>query len=85
MCAICAVNDIGGGARKAAKLWNKNLSSKSELTVSTNAFHTTILFLFSRHQIPTNSVAPFATYKPTQPTIPPIALTKGYRSKRPPF
>ena len=54
--------------RKAAKHLNKNLSSKSALlisTVSTSAFHFTNLFLFSRHHIPTNSVAPFSAYKPT--------------------
>ena len=48
--------------RKAAKLLNKNFALKSALlirTVSTNALHSTYLFLFSRHYIPTNSVAPF--------------------------
>ena len=53
---------------KAAKFKNKNLSSKSALlipTVSTSAFHSTNLFLCSRHRIPTNSVAPFSAYKPT--------------------
>ena len=30
-----------------------------------SAFHLTNLFLFSRHHIPTNSVAPFSAYKPT--------------------
>ena len=34
-------------------------------TVSTNAFHSTNLFLFSRHHIPTNSVASFSAYKLT--------------------
>ena len=55
-------------ARKAAKHQNKNLSSKSTLlipTVSTSASHSTNLFLFSRHHIPTNNVAPLSTYKPT--------------------
>ena len=53
---------------KAAKLQNKNLSSKSALlipTLSATVFHSTNLFLFSRHHIPTNSVAPFSAYKPT--------------------
>ena len=57
-------NDV----RKAAKFKNKNLSSKSALlilTVSTSAFHSTNLFLCSRHRIPTNNVAPFSAYKPT--------------------
>ena len=30
-----------------------------------SAFHLTNLFLFSRHHIPTDSVAPFSAYKPT--------------------
>ena len=30
-----------------------------------SAFHFTNLFLFSRHHIHTNSVAPFSAYKPT--------------------
>ena len=67
-------------ARKAAQHQNKNLSSKSALlipTLSTSAFHSTNLFLFSRHHIPTISVTPFSEYKPTKPTTPPIALTKG--------
>ena len=75
-------------ARKAAQHQNKNLSSKSALlipTLSTSAFHSTNLFLFSGHHIPTNSVTPFSDYKPTQPTTPPIALTKGLRSKRQPL
>ena len=53
--------------RKATKHLNKNLSSKSALlisTVSTSAFQFTNL-IFSRHHIPTNSVAPFSAYKPT--------------------
>ena len=55
------------GSSEAAKLWNKILSSKSALlipTVSRSAFHSANLFLFSHHHIPTNSVAPFAAYKP---------------------
>ena len=43
----------------------------------TSVFHSTTLFLFSRHHIPIKGVAPLSAYKPTQPTIPPIALTKG--------
>ena len=57
--------------RKAAKHQNKNLSSKSALlitTVLTSTFHSTNLFLFSCHHIPTNSVAPFSAYKPTHST-----------------
>ena len=51
-----------------AKRYNKNLFFKSALltpTVSTSAFHSTNLFLFSRHHIPTDNVAPFSAYKPT--------------------
>ena len=45
--------------------------------VSTSAFHSTNLFLFSTH-----SVAPFSAYKPIhKPIIPQTALTKGLRSK----
>ena len=54
--------------QEAAKHQNKNLSSKSVLlilTVSTSAFHSTNLFLFSRHHIPTDNVVPFSAYKPT--------------------
>ena len=54
--------------RKAAKLQNKILSFNSALlipTVSTSAFHSTNLFLFSPYHISTNSVAPFFACKPT--------------------
>ena len=34
-------------------------------TESTSAFHSTNLFLFSCHHIPTNGVAPLCAYKPT--------------------
>ena len=54
--------------RKVPKHDNKNLSSKSAFlipTVSTSAFHSTNLFLFSRHHIPINSSASFSAYKPT--------------------
>ena len=47
--------------RKAARIWNKNSSFKSApliLTVLTNAFHLTNIFLFSRCHVTTNSVAP---------------------------
>ena len=53
---------------RAAKLQNKDLSFRSALfipTVSTNTFHSANLFLFSRHHIPTNSVAPFSADKYT--------------------
>ena len=48
--------------RRFAKLQNKDLPFRSALfilTVSTNAFHSANLFLFSHHHIPTNSKAPF--------------------------
>ena len=60
------------GSPESAKLKNKNLPFKSALlvpTVSTSAFHSTKLFLFSQQQ----------------PKIPPIALSKGQRSKRQSF
>ena len=67
--------------RKAGKLQNKNLSFKSASfipTVSTSAFHSTNLILFSRYHILTNSVALFSTFKNrSQSTIPLVALTRG--------
>ena len=42
-----------------------------------SVFHSTNLFLFSRHHIPINNVAPFSAYKNTQHTIPPNAQTKS--------
>ena len=52
--------------RKAVKHQNKNLYSKSAPlipTESTSTFHSTNLFLFSCHHIPTNGVAPLSAYK----------------------
>ena len=69
-----------GSSESRKTLEQKNLSFKSALlipTISTSTFHSTNLFLFSCHYIPTNSVAPFSAYKLSQSTIPPIALTKG--------
>ena len=46
----------------------KNLSSKSAPLIPTeltSTFHLTNVFLFSRHHIPTNSVAPLSAYKLT--------------------
>ena len=54
--------------RRFAKLQNKDLPFRSALfilTVSTNAFHSANLFLFSHHHIPTNSKAPFSSFKYT--------------------
>ena len=48
------------GSSESRKHQNKNLSSKSTLlipTVSTSAFNSPNLFLFSRHHIPTTSVS----------------------------
>ena len=50
----------------AAKIWSKDSYFKSAPlipTASTNAFHSINLFLFSRYQVPTNSVAPSSVYK----------------------
>ena len=50
----------------AAKIWSKDSFFKSAPlipTASTNAFHSINLFLFSRDQVPTNSVAPSSVYK----------------------
>ena len=65
--AVCGLS-LRLGSSESPKHDNKNLSSKSALlipTVSTSAFHSTNLFLFSRHHIPTDSVASFSAYKPT--------------------
>ena len=54
--------------QRAAKLQNKDLPFRTALfllTLSTNAFYSANLFLFSRHHIPTNSVAPFSSLKYT--------------------
>ena len=54
--------------RKPQNTSTKNVSSKSALlilTVSTSAFDSTNLLLFSHHHIPTASVAPLPAYKPT--------------------
>ena len=51
--AVCGLPYIQA-VRKATKL----------PTLSKTAFHSTNLFLFSRHHIPTNSVAPFSAHKP---------------------
>ena len=49
--------------RKAAK--HQSRSAPLIPAESTRAFHSTNLFLFSRHHIPTNSVTPLSAYKPT--------------------
>ena len=54
--------------QRSAKLQTKDLPFRSALfilTVSTNAFHSANLFLFSHHHIPTNSEAPFSSFKYT--------------------
>ena len=49
--------------REAAR---KTLEKKIIFQIGTILlFHSTKLFLFSRHHIPTNSVAPFSAYQPT--------------------
>ena len=68
------------GARNP-NVWGSIPSSWGLRTFSSSHAFSTKLFLFSIHHIPTNSVASFSLYKLTLPTIPPIALTKGYRSK----
>ena len=67
------------GSSGSRKTIEQNLSSKSAPlipTVSTSAFHSTNLFFFSYHHIPTIC---------TQLTISLIALTKGQRVNRQPF
>ena len=68
--AVCGLS-LHLAVRKAAKLYNKNLSFKLVPlihTVSTGAFHSNKLFCFFRHHIPTNSVAQFFAYKHTHTT-----------------
>ena len=65
--AVCSLS-LHFGSSESRKTLKQNLSSKSALlipTVSTSAFDSTNLFLFSRHHIPTNSVTPFCAFKPT--------------------
>ena len=64
---ICGLS-LHLSSSESRKTPDKKLSSKSAPlipTVSTRAFHSISLFLFSRHRIPTSSVAPFSAYKPT--------------------
>ena len=61
--AVCSLS-LHLGSLESRKTLKKNLSPRSALlipTVSTSAFHSSNLFLFSRHHIPTKSVAPFST------------------------
>ena len=61
--AVCGLSqDLGGSESR------KNLSSKSALLVPavlTSTLHSPNFFMFSRHHIPTDSVAPFSAYKST--------------------
>ena len=64
--AVCGLSLHLGGS-ESCKTLKQKLSSKSAPLIptdSTSAFHSTNLFLFSRHPIPTNSVAPLSAYKP---------------------
>ena len=66
--AFCGLS-LHLGSSESRKTIEQKLSSKSALlipTVSTNAFHSTDPLLFSRHYVPTNSVAPLSAYKPTR-------------------
>ena len=51
------------------------------LIVSTRAFHSTNLFLFSSHHIPPNNIAPLSAYKHTQTHNPYNHSDKGLSSK----
>ena len=66
--AVCSLSLHLGGSES-----RKTLERKFILQIGTlnphginERFSSTNLFLFSRHHIPTNSVAPFSTYKATQ-------------------
>ena len=58
---------------------SQNFLAHGLISLSRPAFNkqNIISILNSSHNIPTSSVAPFPAYTHTQPTIPPIALTKG--------
>ena len=60
-----AIVNVTAGSRKTLK--RKFIFQIGTLnpTESASAFHSTNLFLFSRHHIPTNGVAPISAYKPT--------------------
>ena len=65
--AVCGLS-LHLGSSESRKLWYKNLSFQSAHlipTVSTSALNSTDLFLFSRHHIPSKSIAPFFAYKHT--------------------
>ena len=50
------------GSSESRKTLEQKFISKSALWIP---IHSTNLFLFSCHHIPTNNVAPFSAYKPT--------------------
>ena len=63
--ALCGLS-LHLGSLEGHKTPEQKLSFKQALlspTVSMNAFHVSNLLLFSRHHIPTNSIAPFSAYK----------------------
>ena len=65
--ALCGLS-LHLGSLEGYKTPKQKLSFKQALLssmVSMNAFHSANLFLFSRHHIPTNSIAPFSAYKYT--------------------
>ena len=65
--ALCGLS-LHLGSLEGCKTPEQKLSFKQALLspmVSMNAFHSANLFLFSRHHIPTNSIAPFSAYKYT--------------------
>ena len=71
-------NDSGTGTIFSQPPLISFITSKLALlipSVSTSAFHSTNLFMFSRHLIPTTSVAPISACKPTHNLQ--FLLTKG--------
>ena len=54
------------GSLESRETLEQNLSFRSPLlisTASTNTLHSTNLFLFSHHHVPTNGIAPLSAYK----------------------
>ena len=63
--AVCGLSLHLGSSESHKTLEQKFIFQIGIPTESTSVFHSTNLFLFSRHHIPTNGVAPLAAYKPT--------------------
>ena len=65
--AVCGLSLHLGSSESRKTIEQKFIFQINPLipTESTSVVHSTNLFLFSHHHIPTNSVAPLSAYKPT--------------------